>query len=142
MIILDTNVISETLRPRCSDAVTAWLDAQMAESLYLTSINAAELWAGVAVMPDGARKSALEGSLDGLLERLFGARRLDFDDAAARAYAKLEGRAASAGTPLPFADGLIAAIAHAHGFTVATRDVSPFRAAGLKVINPWAYGQT
>lgn len=140
MIILDTNVVSEPLRSRCSDAVTAWLDAQAAESLYLTSISAAELWAGIAVMPDGSRKSALENSLDDLLERLFGERRLDFDYSAARAYAEITRRTAAAGTPLPFADGLIAAIAHAHGFVVATRDVDPFRAAGVGVINPWEYG--
>ena len=139
MIILDTHVISGSLRPLCSDAVTAWLDAQAAESLYLTAINAAELWAGVAVMPEGARKAALESSLDDLLARLFGARRLDFDHCAARAYAELTRRTMAAGTPLPLADGLIAAIALAHGFAVATRDIAPFQAAGVEVINPWEY---
>lgn len=139
MIILDTNVISESLRPRCSDAVIAWLDAQVAESLYLTTINAAELWAGIAVMPEGARKAALETSLDDLLIRLFGARRLDFDHRAARTYAELTRRTMAVGTPLPLADGLIAAIALAHGFAVATRDITPFQAAGVKVINPWGY---
>ncbi len=139
MIILDTNVISESLRPRCNDAVTAWLDAQVAQTLYLTAINAAELWAGIAVMPDGARKSALESSLDSLLARLFGARRLDFDHRAARAYAELTRRTTAAGTPVPLADGLIAAIAHAHGYAVATRDAAPFRAAGIEVLNPWEY---
>ena len=135
MIIVDTNVISESLKPRCSEAVTAWLDAQVAESLYITSINAAELWAGVALMPDGVRKNALETSLDDLLERLFGQRQLNFDFKAARAHAELTHR----GKPLPLADGLIAAIAHVHGFAVATRDESPFRAAGVKVVNPWEY---
>lgn len=139
MIILDTNVISEPLRPQCCDAVTAWLDAQAAESLYLTAINAAELWAGIAVMPEGVRKAALETSLDSLLTCLFGARRLDFDHRAARTYAKLTRRTTAAGTPLPLADGLIAAIAHTHGFAVATRDIAPFRAAGVKVIDPWEY---
>lgn len=136
MIIVDTNVISESLKPRCSEAVTAWLDAQVAESLFLTSVNAAELWAGVALMPDGLRKKALESSLDELLERLFGQRQLSFDFKAARAHADLIRR----GKPLPLADGLIAAIAHVHGFAVATRDEGPFRAAGVKVINPWEYG--
>ena len=139
MIVLDTNVISESLRPRCSDAVTAWLDAQAAESLYLTSINAAELWAGIAVMPDGARKAMLESSLDDLLDRLFGTRVLVFDHRAARSYAQLMRKTAAAGTPLPLADGLIASIALAHGFAVATRDVAPFRAAGLQVMNPWEF---
>lgn len=137
MIILDTNVISETLRPRCSEAVTAWLDAQLAESLYITSINLAELWAGIALMPDGTRKAALESSLDALLLRLFGSRQLAFDAPAARGYAALARKTAAAGTPLPLADGMIAAIASARGFAVATRDVAPFRAAGVAVIDPW-----
>jgi predicted nucleic acid-binding protein len=140
MIILDTNVISESLRPRCSDAVTAWLDAQAAETLYITAVNAAELWAGVAVLPDGARKRALEASLHDLLERLFGERLLPFDGPAAEAYAELTRRTATAGTPLPLADGLIAAIALAHGFAVASRDTAPFVAAGIKVFNPWDEG--
>jgi toxin FitB len=139
VIILDTNVISESLRPRCSEAVTAWLDAQLAESLYITAINAAELWAGVAVMPLGSRKTALEASLDKLLDQLFGSRKLDFDHRAARAYAELMQRTSAAGTALPLADGLIAAIAHSRGFAVATRDTAPFRAAGVAVINPWEY---
>ncbi|NJM13721.1 MAG: type II toxin-antitoxin system VapC family toxin [Synechococcaceae cyanobacterium SM1_2_3] len=139
MIILDTNVISESLRPRCRDAVTAWLDAQAAESLYLTAINAAELWAGVAVMPEGTRKAALEASLDDLLARLFGARRLDFDHDTARSYAELTRRTMAAGTLLPLADGLIAAIALAQGFAVATRDIAPFQATGVAVINLWEY---
>jgi toxin FitB len=139
LIILDTNVISESLRPRCSEAVTAWLDAQLAETLYITAINATELWAGVAVMPRGARKTALQSSLETFLDHLFGSRKLDFDYRAARAYAELTQRTIAAGTPLPLADGLIAAIAHSRGFAVATRDVAPFRLAGIDVINPWEY---
>jgi len=137
MIILDTNVISEPLRPRCSEAVIAWLDAQAAETLYITAINAAELWAGVALLPDGARKTVLESSLADLLERLFGARLLDFDRPAARAYAEITRRTVGCGLRLSLADGLIAAIAQTHKFTVATRDTKPFRAAGIEVINPW-----
>jgi toxin FitB len=139
VIILDTNVISESLRPHCSKAVTAWLDAQVVESLYITAINSAELWAGIAVMPDGARKSALESTLDDLLDRLFGTRQLDFNHQAARAYAALTRKTVAVGKPLPLADGLIAAIADARGFAVATRDVEPFRAAGIDVINPWEF---
>jgi predicted nucleic acid-binding protein len=138
MIVLDTNVISEPLRPHCSETVTAWLDAQAAETLYITAINAAELWAGVALLPEGARKRALESSLADLLDRLFGGRLLDFDRRAARAYAEIARKTAAAGVHLPLADGLIAAIAQAHGFAVATRDTAPFRAAGIEVINPWA----
>lgn len=137
MIILDTNVVSEPLRPRGSDKVTAWLDAQAPETLYLTAINAAELWAGVALLPEGACKRTLEATLADLLDRLFGGRLLDFDRRAARAYAEITRATTAAGVPLPLADGLIAAIALAHGFAVATRDATPFRAAGIEVIDPW-----
>lgn len=139
MIIVDTNVISETLRPRCNEAVIEWLDAQAVETLYITSINAAELWAGVAVLPNGARKRKIESSLDDVLARLFGARTLDFDFRAARRYGDLVQRMAAAGTPLPLADGLIASIALANHFVVATRDIAPFHAAGVQVVDPWAF---
>jgi len=139
MIILDTNVISEVLRPKCDARVLAWLDAQFPETLYLTAINTAELWAGIAIMPSGVKKTALDKGLDELLDRLFEGRRLAFDDKAAKSYAALMQKARSQGLALPLADGLIAAIASAHKFAVASRDVSPFRAAGVKIINPWEY---
>ncbi len=139
MIILDTNVVSEPLRARPSPAVIAWLDAQPADALYMTSINAAELWSGVAMMPRGLRKRTLEQSLEGLLLQLFGERRLAFDDRAARAYADIASDTAVSGKAVPLADGLIAAVARAHGFAVATRDTAPFRAAGVDVIDPWSF---
>lgn len=140
MIVVDTNVVSELMRPQCAQAVSAWADAQPAETLYLSSINAAELWAGVALLPEGARKRALESSLEDVLNRLFAGRRLPFDDAAARSYAEIVRRTQAAGTPVPLADGLIAAVALARGFAVATRDAAPFRAAGVTVmIDPWQH---
>jgi len=139
LIIVDTNVVSEPLRPRGSEAVTAWLDAQVAETLYITAINAAELWAVVAMLAQGPRKSALEASLDALLAQLFEERYLDFDRAAARLYAEVVRRTSLAGTTIPLGDGLIASIALSRAFAVATRDVAPFRAAGVEVINPWEY---
>ncbi|MCU0760307.1 MAG: type II toxin-antitoxin system VapC family toxin [Steroidobacteraceae bacterium] len=138
MIVLDTNVISEPLRPRPSTTVIDWLDAQPAEALFVTAINVAELWAGVAMLPEGARRSALESSLDEMLAHLFADRRLPFDDRAARAYASIVGRTKAGGRGMPFADGLIAAIALAHDFAVATRDRAPFEMAGVQVIDPWS----
>lgn len=138
MIILDTNVISEPLRPRPSEAVIEWLDAQSPETLYLTSVNTAELWAGVARLPDGTRRRALEASLENLLHHLFGSRRLAFDEHAARTYAEIVARAAGKGVALPLADGMVAAIAAVHGYAVATPDAGPFEAAGIRVIDPWS----
>lgn len=137
MIILDTNVVSEPLRPRADPAVQAWLDAQAAETLYLTATNVAELLVGVEMLADGRRKRGLGSALESLIDGLFGSRVLPFDHGAARVYAKIVDRARRGGHSISVADGQIAAIAALHGFAVATRDVAPFAAAGLPVINPW-----
>jgi toxin FitB len=136
MIILDTNVVSEAMKPNPNPAVQAWLDEQAAETLYLSSITLAELLFGIGSLSDGRRKNALAQTLDGLLD-LFGDRVLAFNADSARHYAELATKARSAGKGFPTPDGYIAAIAAAHRFTVATRDVAPFQAAGLNVINPW-----
>lgn len=136
MILLDTNVVSEAMKPGPNPAVRAWLDEQAAETLYLSSVTLAELLFGIGTLPAGRRKDALARTLEGLLE-LFGGRVLAFDTDAARHYAELAVAARAAGKGFSTPDGYIAAIAAAHGFSVATRDVAPFRAAGVKVINPW-----
>lgn len=136
MIVLDTNVVSEAMKPSPNSTVLAWLNAQVAETLYLSSVTLAELLYGIGTLPEGRRKDALAGMLDGLLE-LFASRVLPFDADAARCYAQLATQARAAGKGFPTPDGYIAAIAVSHGFTVATRDTSPFEAAGVPVINPW-----
>ncbi len=136
MIVLDTNVVSEAMKPSSNPAVSAWLNEQVAETLYLSSVTLAELLYGIGTLPDGRRKDALAGTLDGLLE-LFGSRVLPFDAEAARCYAQLATKARAAGNGFPTPDGYIAAIAVANGFALATRDTSPFEAAGVPVINPW-----
>lgn len=136
MIVLDTQVVSEAMKPGPNPAVRAWLDEQAAETLYLSSVTLAELLFGIGNLPAGRRKDALAQTLDGLLE-LFRGRVLAFDTDAARHYAELAVAARAAGKGFSTPDGYIAAIAAAHGFSVATRDVAPFRAAGVKVINPW-----
>ncbi|MDP2882365.1 MAG: type II toxin-antitoxin system VapC family toxin [Azonexus sp.] len=136
MIVLDTNVVSETMKPEPNPAVLAWLNDQVAETLYLSSVTLAELLFGVAAIPAGRRKELLSQTLDGLLG-LFRDRVLPFDIDAARHYAELAVRVRESGRGFPTPDGYIAAIAASRGFIVATRDVSPFQAAGLAVINPW-----
>ena len=136
MIVLDTNVVSEAMEAAPNPAVLAWLDEQAAETLYLSSVTLAELLFGIGVLPAGRRKEALAQMLDGLLA-LFEDRVLAFDTAAARRYADLAVTARAVGKGFPTPDGYIAAIAKARGFTVATRDVAPFKAVGLNVINPW-----
>lgn len=136
MILLDTNVISEAMKPAPDDTVRAWLDEQAAETLYLSSVTIAELLYGIGALPTGKRQDRLTEALDGLME-LFADRVLPFDIAAARRYADLAVKARAAGKGFPTPDGYIAAIAASRGFAVATRDTSAFDAAGVAVINPW-----
>lgn len=136
MILLDTNVVSEAIKPESHPSVRAWLDAQLAETLFLPSITIAELLFGIGALPDGRRKSMLAARIDGLLEA-FAGRILPFDMQAAQRYADLAVKARAAGKGFPTPDGYIAAIAAAHGFAVASRDTSAFNAAGLSVIDPW-----
>ena len=136
MIVLDTNVVSETMKPEPQASVQAWLDRQTSETLYLSSVTIAELLFCIRSLPAGRRRKILDATLDGLLA-LFGERVLPFDTDAARHFAELAVTARSAGKGFPTPDGYIAAIAASRGFIVATRDVSSFQAAGLKVINPW-----
>lgn len=140
MIILDTNVVSEPMKPNGDPSVRAWLDSQVAETLYLTATSLSELLVGIEILPDGKRKKGLDAELGELINMLFGSRVLAFDQQAARAYAPLVRRARAAGRLISVADAQIAAIATAHGFTVATRDTAPFLAARVPVINPWELG--
>jgi predicted nucleic acid-binding protein len=140
VIVLDTNVISEPLRAAPSPAVLAWLNAQSPDSLYTTTLNLAELYAGIAVLPAGKRRSDLAAAMRATIGRLFGGRVLGFDVAAAESYAVIAERTRASGLIVPHDDALIAAIALAHGFAVATRNVSDFAGAGVTIINPWEYG--
>ena len=137
MIILDTNVVSEPMRANANPAVHAWLDRQIAETLFLTTTSLSELLVGIELLPSGRRRGGLASALAEILEKLFGARILPFDRTAAVAYVPLIGKARNAGRTVSVGDAQIAAIATVHGFTVATRDTEPFLAAGVPVINPW-----
>ena len=137
MIILDTNVVSEPMKPNGNPAVRDWLDRQAAETLYLTATSLSELLVGIEMLPHGKRKEGLAAALNELLVSLFGPRILPFDRQAAMAYAPLVGRSRAAGCLVSAADGQIGAIANVHGFAVATRDTAPFLATGVLVINPW-----
>ena len=139
MILLDTNVVSEPLKASGDTNVLAWIDAQIIETLYLSTISLAELRFGIAVLPEGKRRDTLHSSLERRILPLFAGRILSFDDTASQAYATLRASARAAGQAIAPADGYIAAIAATHGFAIATRDTSPFEAAGLVVINPWEW---
>ena len=137
MILIDTNVVSEPWKPAPDARVLAWLDVQAIETLFLSAVTVAELRFGIAAMPEGKRRTVLHTRLEDEVLPLFSGRILPFDLDASKAYATLMAAARGSGKAIGTADGYIAATALAHGFSVATRDVSPFEAAGLKVINPW-----
>jgi len=137
MIVLDTNVISEPVKPRADSAVQAWLDRQAAETLFLTATSLSELLLGIEMLPAGARKKKLAAAMDELLAALFGNRVLAFDREAAAAYAAIVRKARANGFAISVPDAQIAAIAAIRSFTVASRDTAPFLAAGVPVINPW-----
>ena len=136
MIVLDTNVLSEPLKPQPSPKVMEWLDNQVAETLFLTAISRAELRFGVLKLPDGKRKNALAANIERMLE-LFEDRTLSFDLAAADQFAIIAANCERIGRGAIAADAYIAACAAARGFAVATRNVSHFEHTGVRVINPW-----
>ncbi len=137
MILLDTNVVSEPLRPAPDAAVVRWIDAQPLETLFLSAITVAELRAGVALLPAGKRRTGLQDNLETKVLPLFAGRVLPFDLACTQVYAELMAKARASGVAVASADGYIAAIALANGLTVATRDTHPFRSAGAAVMDPW-----
>ena len=137
MIILDTNVVSEPLKPAPSQAVLDWLDRQAPETLYLTTVSLAELLAGIEALPQGRRRLELEQAVARQIMPLFEGRILSFDARAAEAFGKVQAGARAVGNTIGFADGAIAAIATSQGFALATRNVRDFRGAGVALINPW-----
>lgn len=136
MILLDTNVISEMAREHPSPAVGAWLDSQLFDTLFISAITVAEIRFGILILPAGKRRENIHAALASTVQ-LFNGRILSFDQSSAERYAELAAAAREAGRGFPTPDGYIAAIAASRGFTVATRDVAPFEAGGVAVINPW-----
>jgi predicted nucleic acid-binding protein len=137
MILIDTNVISELWKAEPDPNVLAWIDAQTIETLYLSAVTVAELRFGLATMPEGRRRAIYQERLEKEVLPMFAGRVLPFDLNASQAYADLMARARAGGKAIGKADGYIAATATTCGLMVATRDISPFEAAGLKIFNPW-----
>ena len=135
MILVDTNVISELWRAEPNPDVLAWIDAQTVETLYLSAVTVAELRFGLATMPQGKRRTVYQERLEKEVLPTFAGRVLPFDLDASQAYADLMAQAQ--GKAIGKAAGYIAATAAACGLMVATRDIRPFEAAGLKIVNPW-----
>ncbi len=140
MFVIDTNVASELMRPEPMAAVAAWIAEHDARDMYLTTVSEAELLYGVAIMPTGKRRNALEAAMTRWLDLGFRERILPFDSAAARAYAEIAAERRRAGRPIGGADCQIAAISRSRGAVFVTRNVRDFEGTGLNVINPWSVG--
>jgi len=137
MIVLDTNVLSEAIKPDASERVLAWLAHQPRSNFFTTAITKAELLYGVEVMPKGQRRSALHAAITRILTQLLSDRILPFDSDAAEVYSRLAASRKAMGRPISEADAQIAAIAHSRGAALATRNTPDFEHCGIKVVNPW-----
>ena len=138
MIVLDTNVVSELMCPAPDPAVDAWVAGREAATLFFTAVGEAELRYGVAIMPAGRRREAIDAAIGMMLREDFAGRILPFDSAAARAYAEIAAARRAAGRPVSAADAQIAAIASSRGMAVATRNIRDFSDTGIDLIDPWS----
>ena len=136
MIILDTNVISETMKAAPDPLVLGWINRQAEDALFISTVTVAEISAGIHKLDAGKRRADLDRRLQDMVH-LFKDHTLSFDLGAAMLFGHVIGDARRNGRAIGFPDGLIAAIASRNKCAVASRDVGPFDAAGLDVINPW-----
>lgn len=137
MIILDTNILAEILRPAPEQRVVDWLAAQDGATIHLTAITEAELRHGVAILPADRRRDGLVAMIDQIVREDFAGRVLPFDSPAAETFAVIGAARRAIGRPIMHADCQIAAIAQVHGATVATRNTPDFADCGIDLINPW-----
>lgn len=138
MILLDTNVISEIMKPLPDGHVIDWMNATTSNSLFVSTITIAEIHYGLELLPDGRRRIDLESRFQQFLSRGFDQRVVSFDVPAARLYGTLMAHRRRTGTPLASLDGQIASIARVHGFAVATRNGDHFADCGVELVNPFA----
>ncbi|PZX11784.1 hypothetical protein LX81_03861 [Palleronia aestuarii] len=139
MILLDTNVVSEVMRPTPAQVVLDWFAGQASADLFLPVIVEAELRFGILLMPDGKRRDGLAAALEDMIEEEFTDRILPFDSRAAQTYAVIAAQRRRSGKAVREADCQIAAIAASRGAALATRNVKDFLDAGIEILNPWEH---
>jgi predicted nucleic acid-binding protein len=137
MIVLDTNVLSEALKPSPSEVVLRWLASQDATAVFTTAITKAEVLYGVELLPAGKRRSRLYAAVENLFADEFRGRVLAFDEDCARVFPKIVANREAVGRPISQFDALIASVCRSRGATIATRNVVDFDHCGLSIINPW-----
>lgn len=137
MILLDTNVISEMMRPRPDPVVGAWFDRQDGLPLYISTITEGELWSGFERSPVGKKRAVVEALIAETFADDFAGRILAFDSAAARLFGMISAQRSRVGRPISTADCQIAAIAQVHGLKIATRNTKDFENCDVALVNPW-----
>lgn len=137
MIILDTNVISETMQSTPSPRVLEWWSKQPAADLFITTITVAEILYGIELLPEGKRRAALLAGAHRLFGKVFFGRILSFDEDSARAFAEIAAGCRKQGRPLAEFDAQIAAITRSQRATLATRNTPDFEHCGIRLANPW-----
>lgn len=138
MILLDTNVLSELMRPKPDEHVLRWIDRQPTTSLWISAIARAEIGLGLALLPDGKRKQSLISVAESMFNEDFPSRCLAFEQHAADCYAKIVSTRKKSGIPISVEDAQIAAIACVNSLSIATRNIKDFsNIDGLVIIDPW-----
>ncbi|WP_250451888.1 type II toxin-antitoxin system VapC family toxin [Caballeronia sp. ATUFL_M2_KS44] len=137
MIVLDTNVLSEVLRPAPEPRVLSWLANQPRAALFTTSVTRGEIFYGIRLLPAGARREALWAATQVIFDEDFAGRVLNFDSDAADAYARIAVSRRSAGKPISQFDAMIAAVTLSRGASLATRNVKDFVECEIEIIDPW-----
>jgi len=137
MIILDTNVLSEFMRPNPAPGVVAWVAKQPATELFTTSITEAEIFYGIELLTKGKRRDGLLAAAEAMFAEDLAGRIFGFESDAARVFSRIAAHRRALGRPIRHADAQIAAIAQVRGAKLATRNVADFADCGLNVVDPW-----
>ncbi|MCH9770595.1 MAG: type II toxin-antitoxin system VapC family toxin [Gammaproteobacteria bacterium] len=137
MIVVDTNIISEMMKPAPESKVVDWLNQNGATDLFITSITVAEISYGIHALPKGKRRTKLDDLFKTAINEAFKHRILDFTESAAHCYGEIMAQQKMTGHPLSVCDGQIAAIVKSHGFALATRNTKDFSTCGFEIINPF-----
>jgi predicted nucleic acid-binding protein len=137
MLILDTNVISETMQPAPSPRVLEWWSQQQSTELFTTAVTVAEILYGIELLPQSKRRTTLLAGADRMFDGVFSGRILPFDEEAARAFPEIAATRRAQGRPMAEFDAQIASIVRSHRATLATRNTGDFEGCGLRLANPW-----
>jgi toxin FitB len=137
MIVLDTNVLSEALRPVPESSVMDWLAIQPRASLFTTAVARGEILYGIRLLPDGKRRRGLWEAATAIFDEDFAGQVLSFDNDAADMYAEISASRRSAGKPISQFAAMIIAMTRSRGASLATRNVQDFENCGIELVNPW-----